>query len=526
MLSLATEAMRATINSRFGAELDAIWQSVIDYRDRELTGSISFENKTNCVQNFFYKNCAKKFMEVVYKYTGLNVEAVFFKPWFQTEFCTWSCIQKGDEITAAGTHQIASALNGQAGTLLDGMIPQEFTVDELFKIAKSYDVEKGIIKPEFRNEMKKFVKVAIGFDISLGFLMEDFLPKNSGIKNFTARDLTAIMLHECGHTLTLIEHAADMYAHISSFEALQRAFSQKADLGKALELTKKTVDFAAKAGYTKDAGNLAAFYQRAEKDCLTAGKNIDQKGKYALTHGLINCSCTLLKEIFATAFDVAICDPNMDLKRHGEDKKFKFGDLQSNERMWTWQERKADEYAFDHGYGAELVEGLEKADKFYQMLGRSKEEIQALLKAERDQTKLSIGVSLGLIHAARKFYRDVDNRIYPPGAERYKEILRLTIRELKANGANADYVNKYTADCDRIIKAIYEQTRASKYFDLAVARYKSFLKYTSIPSFIQWLVNGRVEEEIEQLIADVQILSNNTVSYYGSKLEQLAKKGK
>jgi len=526
MLKISTEAMRAVVNSRFGAELDAIWQSVIDYRDKELSGSITFENKTNAVQNFFYKNCAKKFMKVVWDYTGLNVEAVFFKPWFQTEFCTWSCIQKGDEITAAGTHQIASSLNGQAGTILDGMIPEEFTVDELIKIAKSYDIEKGLIKPELRNEMKKFVKVAIGFDISLGFLMADFLPKNAGIRNLSARELTAIMLHEVGHTLTLIEHSADMYAHISSFEALKRAFELKADLPKAIELTKKAAEIGAKAGYVKDANLLAGLYQKAEKDALTAGRNIDQKGKYNLTHGLIESSWAVLSEIFSTAFDIAICDPNMDLKRHGDDKNFKYGDLQSNERMWTWQERKADEYAFGHGYGPEMVESLELVDKFYQMIGKSKDEITEMIKAERDQEKLSISTKLNLIHSARKFYRDVDNRIYPPGAERYKEILRLTIRELKANGANADYVNKYTADCERILKAINSQTRESKYFDLAIARYKTFLKYTSIPSFIQWLTNGRVEEEVEQLISDVQKLNNNTVSFYGSKLEQLAKKGK
>ena len=36
MFTLALEAMQATAQSKFGRELDALWQSVIDYRDKEL----------------------------------------------------------------------------------------------------------------------------------------------------------------------------------------------------------------------------------------------------------------------------------------------------------------------------------------------------------------------------------------------------------------------------------------------------------------------------------------------------------
>ena len=526
MLDFSTESMKSVTNSRLGAELEDLFQKVIDYRDKELTGDISFANKTDLVTNFFYRNCAKQFMQTVYKHTGLNIEAVFFKPWFETEFCTWICIQKGKELTAAGTMQIINTLNGQAGTYLSPMVPEEFTVDELIKMAKSYDVAKGIIKPEYREELKKYVRVAVGFDISLGFLMKDFVPKNAGIENLTARELTAIMLHECGHTLTLIEHAADSFAHMSSFEALARAFSNKADLKKSMELTKKASEISAQAGYTNDSANLLKLYQQAEKDSVSSGKNMNEKGKAALTHGLLSASFAVLAEIFGISFDVAICDPNMDLKRHGDDKKFKFGDLMSNERMWSWQERKADEYAFSHGYGPDIAEGLEKCNNFYRFIGRSAKEIEAIKKAERDQEKLSLVTRLGITRCAHKFYRDPCYRIYPPGAERYKEILRLTIKELKANGSSAEYVSKYLADCERLIKACESMSREDKYFDQAVLRYKTYLKYISIPSFLQWLLNGRVEAEIEQLISDTQKLNNNLVSFFGFKLSQLAKKGK
>jgi len=531
MLSLGTEAMHAVTNSRLGAELDALWQEVIDYRDKNLNGTISFNNKTKLLTEFFYKNTAKRFMQTVWKHTGLNIEEIWFKPYFESCFCTWTCIQSTDEITARGTAQIVNSLNGQADTILNDMLlmgeanKDEFTVDQLIKLASTYDVTKGIIKKVDREAVKRLVRVAIGFDLSLGFMMKDFLPKNAGIDNLTAREITAIVLHEIGHSLTLIEHAADMYAQISSFDALERAFGRSLTTDKAIELGKKAGEVGLKAGYTKDAAALIKVANQAEKDLLSTS-NAAEKGKAMMAKGLKDASFSLLADIFTKAFDILICDPSGMFLRGSDGKQVKYGDLPSNERMWTWQERKADEYAFTHGYGPELVEGMTKTDKFYLMIGKSSKDIEIIRRAEADMSKLSLVQRLCISHAAHKFYSDPDFRMYPPNTERYKEILRLTIKELKAHGASAEYVTKYVNDIERIARAINAMSAHDKYFDRQVKRYRVFTKMLGVASFIRWLVNGRVDAEIEEVIEDLQKVNNNMVSFFGYKLEQLAKKGK
>ena len=110
--------------------------------------------------------------------------------------------------------------------------------------------------------------------------------------------------------------------------------------------------------------------------------------------------------------------------------------------------------------------------------------------------------------------------------QRYKEVLRLTIKELKAHGASAEYVTKYVNDIERIARAINSMSAYDKYFDRQVMRYRLFLKYLSVPSFCKWLIDGRVDSEIEEVINDLQKVNNNMVSYFGYKLEQLANKGK
>ena len=531
MLSLGTEAMHAVANSRLGAELDALWQEVIDYRDKNLTGTISFSNKTKLLTEFFYKNIAKRFMQIVWKHTGLNIEEIWFKPYFESCFCTWTCIQSTDEITARGTAQIVNSLNGQADTILNGMLlmgeanNDEFTVDQLIKLASSYDVTKGVIKKVDRDAVKRLVRVAIGFDLSLGFMMKDFLPKNAGIDNLTAREITAIMLHEIGHSLTLVEHAADMYAQISSFDALGRAFGKGLTAEKAIELGKKAGEIGLKAGYTKEASALIKVSNQAEKD-LSSTSNASEKGKAMMAKGLFSASWSFIADIFTKAFDILGYDPSGMFHRGSDGKIVKYGDLPSNERMWTWQERKADEYAFTNGYGPELVEGMTKTDKFYGMIGKSAKDIEVIRRAESDMSKISLFQRLCITHAAHKLYGDQDFRSYPPGAERYKEVLRLTIKELKAHGASAEYVTKYVNDIERIARAINSMSAYDKYFDRQVMRYRLFLKYLSIPSFCKWLVDGRVDAEIEEVINDLQKVNNNMVSYFGYKLEQLAKKGK
>lgn len=525
-LATASESMQAVTSSGLGKELESIWQEVIDFREKTCKG-MSFQNKVKAIQTFFAKTTGKRFMDAVWKHTGLWIETVFFKPHFETSFCTWIAFGKTDETLFEGTKQIEGILDGSANSLVnDWFSSKEFSVDELIMLAKSYDLEKGIIKPDMRAKIKKLVRCAMGFDLSLGFLSKDYLPENAGLEYLTARELTGIMLHEIGHNLTLVEHAADMYAHVSAFKALRNAFSKNATPEKAIELGKKVAGFASKAGMTEDAASLLNATMQAEKDLKSAGKHPDVKGCKTFIGSLIISSFALLDSAIVGAIDVLIADPSRaDLRtRAGQNKKL--GDVLINTRMTTWQERKADEYAFSHGYGADCVEGLEKITRFYNLIGRSAEDIQASLEAEREHKALGLCTKLQLTAMAQHLMAIRQFRLYPPGADRYREIMRSTIRELKNHGASAEYVTKYMEDIERILKIIENRSREDKYFDDAYNSYKVFLKYCSIRSFVSWFVHGRCDTELVETLDNIQKLSNSLLTFYGEKFTQLAKKGK
>ena len=206
--------------------------------------------------------------------------------------------------------------------------------------------------------------------------------------------------------------------------------------------------------------------------------------------------------------------------RDGQKKKL--ADLPVSERMWTWQERKADEYAFTHGFGADQVTALEKAMKFYGMIGKSEKDIAALLKEETQGKALGLYAKLRLLFWVQQSFQDYTLRSYPPTSERYREILNHSVKQLKIHGASAEYVDKYIKDIETILTTIDNVSRSDKYFELMQKKYRLFMKYCSLPSFIAWFTNGRAEQELEELMTDIRQLSDNLLGYFEAKFKQLS----
>ena len=520
MVKYSLEAMDARVSSKLGTELEALWQEVIDYRDKDLKG-VSFQGKVNAIQTMFAKKIAKRFMDIVYKHTGLYITTVFFKPHFETCFCTWICAGKG-ALNQRGTQQIEGILNGQANNLVGDLNWNEFTPNELIKMASSYDTTKGIIKPEMRKQIKEWFKCAIGFDLSLGFLSNDYLPKGTDCEYLNARELTAIMLHEIGHNLTLIEHAADMYARQSLFKALENAFKLNATPEKTFVLARAIAKYAKEHGYESDAAKLLEATARAEADFKSTGGSKSPAQEKKFIGSFIASIFYLLFTVIGSTFTSVFGNPTSEFNRMGQKKKL--GDTIINERMWTWQERKADEYAFSHGYGADQVKALEKIYAFYRYIGKSEEEIKRITAIEKANSDISLTSKIGCMFWSLVMFTNDSARMYPPGSQRYKEILGQTIRELKNHGASAEYISKYVSDADAIIASIDNMAKEDKYVEECIYRWKAFYKIFSIRSFVSWLIDGRIDTELANIIDSIHSLNDNLMTYYGHKFEQLAKR--
>ena len=87
MFEVATEAMAAQLQSKFGKDLDALWQEVMDYRDKNCM-DMTPANRYKSVRQFFYNNTAKKFMDLVWNGVGLWIRNVSFVELWECGFAT------------------------------------------------------------------------------------------------------------------------------------------------------------------------------------------------------------------------------------------------------------------------------------------------------------------------------------------------------------------------------------------------------------------------------------------------------
>lgn len=526
MFDLSTEAMQPQVQSKLGTELDKLWQSVIEYRDTKLTDVTKFQNRFLAIKNFFEKNIAKKVQDLVWKYVGINIKEISYpNPW-DGGFANWIRIAYENDPEGNDAGSISNILSGGWEAKYWGIeLPNSMKAADLIAIASSYNKLTGSINAQQRELVKKYVSSVLYFDIGVGFLLEDFLPKNSGVEYMKPREITSIILHEIGHSVTIIEHACDKYAQISSYNYLFGIYEARrsADIKEIATFARQVADFSDKHNRKDAAKKIRSVVNKFELDVVQAGNAADPRTLRSISFGLLESAGMILLDVIMATFDVLSFDSNG--RFDSNDQKFKTSDIPVNSRMLTKQERSADEYALSHGYGTDLASALNKMDKWISRLGLTKEQCNSLTTAERigkdislfDKIKLSI-FSVGLCSG-------FEYSLYPDNKKRLQEMLNVTLQSMKNNGASADVVRKFMKDVEVYQKHINECDKSMMFMARVAKAYDVFMSYVSIPSLVDMLVHGRIRRELENLIEDLQVLSGNMIGYYGLKLQQLANKG-
>ncbi len=509
MFNHAMEAMDFQISTKLGTNLDALWQEVIDYRDTRLKDMQPAE-KRDKLHDYFSKNIVKKFFDVVWKHAGLWVDEMEFKKDFQSCFAT--CIFVGDW----GADQIQNVMSG-------GLDPTDQrtsikTAEEMLKIVKAFDPKTGGIKTGVRNKMRELVHCKMYFDFAEAFCTVDYFPKGTPVEYMTAREITAIMLHEIGHSLSLLDHAADTYVHVGKFESLLNGFKR---FGKPEEHAKFIEEIASEAMSAKipEAEQLKAVAVKMKEDFSKLNDPNSDKARvyaspmFAMAGTLAKGMWYGLKNFFFNPF----------YNKYMDDAQYKkYSDVLTSERDMSWAERAADEYATRHGYGSDVVTGLAKTAESSKYMGYSKEAIMAMVKAGRFETQLSLINKLKLASVIPRYAGWRMYHLYPNGPDRFKEIVKISVAGLKANGANPDFIAKYVKDIETMLESIKNYDEREGFIAKSMVRYKILLSYLSVTSWVDIIVHGRLVPEIEKLLSQLDDLSNNLLTFYGEKLNQLA----
>ena len=215
------EAVNFQSYSPLGNDLTKIFQEVITYRD-----SLTYENipptwearaaYRDAKMIAFCKNTmAPKLLSAIKKNTNVTINHIVFyhnsdpettKPTFT--FAISGCIS--DTCTSLARLYRATGWGSNAEKYYnsaEGNILEDInSLSELLDIKNAKLLDNVGTKP---SAIPIFID-KLFFDITSSFLIRDYV-KVKEEKDFTARELAALVMHEIGHVITAVEHSSDLY---------------------------------------------------------------------------------------------------------------------------------------------------------------------------------------------------------------------------------------------------------------------------------------------------------------------------
>lgn len=413
------EAISFQTSSQLGKDLTTVFQEVIDFRDNLDYSNIPddfYKRRLFRIRNvvqFCNKTMGPKFIKVLEKDLGFKVKN--FNIYGSDDGSTTPCgfFAVNIDINAMGTDMYRALMNmtgvNYSSTELSGKY-----ADDVKELAECIDLDSGRLKKTTIGNKIPITIQAIYFDAIFAFCLGEYIDEKY-VKELTAEEIAAILMHECGHAMTVIEHAADMYVtssrirndavnikksgNIKDAKAFIKALDTKV-ITKIVSIVNKS-DLA-NVGDAKNLkenvlkavtmiGKLNTLLEVAEKD----------KGKGSIIistvmlpvnviMALVNLLAIVITDVLLLcmqAITLVELDKYCYVDEHGDGGKA--ADRRNNRNSLFLLERWADEFVSRQGYGNHLASGLVKFHKAINYIVNASPEFN-LIHNDRSINKLSI----------------------------------------------------------------------------------------------------------------------------------------
>lgn len=393
---VAYEGIMFQANSSLGKDLTASLEKAFVYRD-----GLSYEGidekqipKYRLAKMLEYckKTLFPSLVQDISKNTNLKIRKVI--PVLQCCGC-FAIDMKMDNLWGA-----LSILNKQSGMDRPSKrgTPQKSFVDsvkEMQEMYKNLDLKTGkLTKNTYGKDDKREIFGTLYFDVQFAFLLYDNFPKTA-VEELNAAELAAVLMHETGHVMTMVERSSDEYLTIERISEITEGFrdipvhdpieAAKAvadlttTLSKVINVDKKGLDLISKLVTATAA--IATTREKASDDDYSESVGRSTSGALsvllnvllrALTFVALSASYILLNVVVRrmdrnarlvytsvkTALRIATSNKKNNSEILGYDDKS--SDVADAKQNMYQLERMADEFVSRHGYGAQLAAALAK----------------------------------------------------------------------------------------------------------------------------------------------------------------------
>ena len=206
----AYEGIMFQASSSLGRDLTALFNKVFIYRDSidytDIPDNKKAQYRQHKVFGYVRDNTFPELIKIVKANTNLTLKRVVGVKQFQGLFAI--------DLSMDSLYDAASVIQHQTGTITfeqHDIITK--TAKEMQNMSSIFDASTGRLTASKYKATDKKDRPVFGtlyFDIPFAFLMYDNFPKGAA-EELTASELAAIVMHEIGHVLTMVERAGDNY---------------------------------------------------------------------------------------------------------------------------------------------------------------------------------------------------------------------------------------------------------------------------------------------------------------------------
>lgn len=529
--TLGTDLSRVIANAM--NDIDKIWKDSNQRGDRF----------RNAVTNYCTKNFAQDLESVITKDTRIAVTSIqFYGRNLQNASFGLFAIELGLD----NVDTVLTLMNRESG-LNTYTNPDEQYLEDLNHLVDLLDFNKGKLKSnKYGKDNKHVIHVNIHFDMEFAFmskyLFADKVDKEQAVP--TADEIAAIMLHEIGHMMTLVEHSFDMFAtanriyeniHIVNSEKLRNDpkamdnfidehkkilnkikkvvvmlpnTKQNAKLSKNIKFISAAVDKLELMKITSnDAASMQTLISKLIMFVILIVKNILTRFVVSLGIGLLTILISYLSASLVNLFN------NRSISTSG-----KTTDRGSGYNQLFLIERWADDYAAHQGYGPELASALNKLEYAFK---------NYLLMFDDEKLRHSTWF-LSLCEIVSKFL-DLPSVLFAPplldgiyedSVRRIERIREDTYAFFRNNtDVTPTIVNAYINKIDKLNEQI-KKAEDAQFWSKGARETLSKIWFNLTPTGIYSLLkDGNLQKDLDMLNNQVDAMRNNSLYYWSDKIK-------
>ena len=492
--------------------------------------------------------CTKKFSQVlaavIIKDTGIDVTSIKF---YGRDLRNSSFGLFAIELGLDDANTVLALMNRESG-LNTSTKPDKQYLEDLNHLVDLLDFNKGKLKSnKYGKGNNHVIHVDIHFDMEFAFmckyLFADKVDKEQAVP--TADEIAAIMLHEIGHMMTLVEHSFDIFATANRVresvhtidikkmrddpEAIDNFISEHK---KVLNRIKKITVLLPNTQQNKKLSNhLKLMTDAIEKlNLLKITTNSDNMRSSMIGYKVVLFILFLIVNIF-TAFILSLVMGLLTLVMsyliasltNGMNKSMISTDKKSTDRGSGYSqlfliERWADDYAAHQGYGPELASALNK-------LGYG---FKHVLMMFDDPGLRNSSNYFTLNEIADAFFNlfnlfcapPLMDGIYEDGIRRIERIREDTYAFFRNNtDVPPTIINAYINKIDKLNEQI-KKAEDAQFWSKGARETLSKIWFNLTPTGIYSLLkDGNLQKDLDLLNNQVDAMRNNSLYYWSDKFK-------